>query len=251
MENVQLLVRSLFVLLPVLVVLPATGAAQATPGGDATFDVKEERPVTEGGTAGNNMSLSERTAPFGRVYVADESYRQLADSNRELRDRLIQAEAEIEEARTRMEELRVMLAKRDENIITIRQKPGTGVVDMADVGTPGAPGDAPYKVIDGHIDENTLSGWKTFRGIGACTTCHGPAGQGGVGKDLLASVRQNDEAFFDKIVTDGKKGTQMIPYKNNKAVIDNLHNIYAYLKARADGVLGTENLIRFPLGKKE
>jgi hypothetical protein len=38
----------------------------------------------------------------------------------------------------------------------------------------------------------------------------------------------------------------MKPFKNNKRVIDNLDNIYAYLKARSDGVLGPENLIRFP-----
>ena len=32
--------------------------------------------------------------------------------------------------------------------------------------------------------------------------------------------------------------------------MDNLDNIYAYIKARSDGVLGIENLIKFPLGKK-
>ena len=48
----------------------------------------------------------------------------------------------------------------------------------------------------------------------------------------------------------GNPGTPMPPFKNNKRVMDNLDNIYAYVKARSDGVLGTENLLKFPLGKK-
>ena len=59
-----------------------------------------------------------------------------------------------------------------------------------------------------------------------------------------------DKEMFVKIVVNGRSGTLMKPFKNNNRVIDNLDNIYAYLKARSDGVLGPENLIKFPLGKK-
>jgi len=104
----------------------------------------------------------------------------------------------------------------------------------------------PYQVIDGKIDENTFEGWRAFRG-GTCGQCHGGAGQG-----LLASVAEklDDKARFIKVVTKGNPGTPMPPFKNNKRVMDNLDNIYAYIKARSDGVLGIENLIKFPLGKK-
>jgi mono/diheme cytochrome c family protein len=108
----------------------------------------------------------------------------------------------------------------------------------------------PYQVIDGKIDENTYEGWRSFRG-GTCGTCHGGAGQGGVGPNLtLSLVEKIDKALFIEIVTNGRPGTLMKPFKNNNRVIDNLDNIYAYLKARSDGVLGPENLIKFPLGTK-
>src|SRR5690606_1499067 len=48
----------------------------------------------------------------------------------------------------------------------------------------------PYQVVDGRIDADTVEGWKIYRGIGTCATCHGPAGQGGVGADLTNSLKE-------------------------------------------------------------
>ena len=111
-------------------------------------------------------------------------------------------------------------------------------------------GDKPYQVVDGKIDTNTFEGWKSFRGNG-CGTCHGGAGQGGAGPNLTVSLQEkiNKEQFVET-VTNGRSGTLMRPFKTSPRVMDNLDNIYAYLKARSDGVLGPENLIKFPLGKK-
>lgn len=110
----------------------------------------------------------------------------------------------------------------------------------------------PYQVIDGKIDANSIEGWKIFRGIGTCATCHGPAGQGGVGSNLTLSLQERiSKDLFKETVTNGKSGTMMKPFKTNLAVMDNLDNLYAYLKARADGVLGPENLLKYPLGKAE
>ena len=111
-------------------------------------------------------------------------------------------------------------------------------------------GDKPYQVVDGKIDTNTFEGWKSFRGNG-CGTCHGGAGQGGAGPNLTVSLQEkiNKERFVET-VTNGRSGTLMRPFKTSPRVMDNLDNIYAYLKARSDGVLGPENLIKFPLGKK-
>ena len=111
-------------------------------------------------------------------------------------------------------------------------------------------GDKPYQVVDGKIDTNTFEGWKSFRGNG-CGTCHGGAGQGGAGPNLTVSLQEkiNKERFVETI-TNGRSGTLMRPFKTSPRVMDNLDNIYAYLKARSDGVLGPENLIKFPLGKK-
>jgi len=111
-------------------------------------------------------------------------------------------------------------------------------------------GDKPYQVVDGKIDTNTFEGWKNFRG-GSCGTCHGGAGQGGAGPNLTVSLKEKiPHELFVETVTNGRSGTLMRPFKTNPRVMDNLDKIYAYLKARSDGVLGPENLIKFPLGKK-
>jgi len=111
-------------------------------------------------------------------------------------------------------------------------------------------GDKPYQVVDGKIDENTMQGWRSFRG-GTCGMCHGGAGQGGAGPNLTLSLGEKiDKAKFIETVTNGRSGTLMRPFKKNNRVMKNIDHIYAYLKARSDGVLGPENLIKFPLGKK-
>lgn len=109
----------------------------------------------------------------------------------------------------------------------------------------------PYEVVDGKISANAIEGWKTFNG-GGCGGCHGRGGKGAVGPNLGESVttKLTKEQFFD-IVTNGKAGTFMKPHKSDKRVMDNLENLYAYLMARGDGILGEENLIKFPLGKAE
>lgn len=109
----------------------------------------------------------------------------------------------------------------------------------------------PYRIVDGNIDADTIEGWKTYRGAGGCNACHGPAGEGGVGKNLLVSLQERlDEQQFKWIVTEGRSGTQMKAFKYNQKVMDNLDNLYAYIKARSDGVLGPDNLLKYPFGKK-
>jgi mono/diheme cytochrome c family protein len=109
--------------------------------------------------------------------------------------------------------------------------------------------DKPYQVADGVISANAMEGWKTYNG-GGCGTCHGKGGSGGVGPDLGNSVTTKlTEEQFKNIVTNGKSGTLMRPNKTNKRVMDNLDNLYAYLVARGDDVLGSGNLIKLPFGK--
>ena len=77
-------------------------------------------------------------------------------------------------------------------------------------------------------------------------------GQGGVGPALVESLKQKiPKELFVETVTNGRSGTMMKPFGENPVVMENLDKIYAYLKARADGVLGPENLIKYPLGKIE
>ena len=111
--------------------------------------------------------------------------------------------------------------------------------------------DKPYQIVDGNVDNNTLEGWKTYNG-GGCGGCHGRGGSGGVASNLAEShVVKNDKEMFKNYVTNGYPGTLMKPHRNDERVMENLDNLYNYLKARADGVLGPENLIKYPLGKIE
>lgn len=110
-------------------------------------------------------------------------------------------------------------------------------------------GDKPYQVVDGKISANAFEGWKTYNG-GGCGTCHGKGGIGAVGPNLGNSVTQvlSKDEFMD-VVANGRSGTMMRPHNTNKRVMDNLENLYAYLVARGDDVLGSGNLIKMPLGK--
>ena len=112
--------------------------------------------------------------------------------------------------------------------------------------------DKPYQIIDGNIDNNTLEGWKTYNG-GGCGQCHGRGGSGGVAGNLAESpvMKNNDKEMFKNFITNGCPNTLMKPHKNDGRVMGNLDNLYSYMKARADGVLGPENLIKFPLGKSQ
>ncbi len=109
--------------------------------------------------------------------------------------------------------------------------------------------DKPYQLVAGTISDNAVEGWKTYNG-GGCGACHGKGGIGAVGPNLAVSVTQKlSKAEFVDVVTNGRSGTMMRPHKTNIRVMDNLDNLYAYLVARGDGVLGPGNLIKSPLGK--
>jgi mono/diheme cytochrome c family protein len=111
--------------------------------------------------------------------------------------------------------------------------------------------DKPYQIIDGKISANAFEGWKTYNG-GGCGACHGKGAVGSVGPNIgeRLSTKLNKEEFV-KVVTEGKPGTLMRPNSANKRVMENMDNLYAYLVARGDGVLGPGNLIKLPFGKEE
>ena len=102
-----------------------------------------------------------------------------------------------------------------------------------------AEGEKPYSVVDGKVDAHTYEGWQAFRHAG-CGTCHGGAGQGGAAPSLVERLKTVSYEQFKNSVTNGKN--LMPPWGTNKLVMENLDNIYAYLKARSDGVLGEGKL---------
>ena len=93
--------------------------------------------------------------------------------------------------------------------------------------------DKPYTIIDGKVDSNTYVGWQKYR-TSNCGQCHGGSGDGGAAS-LVERLTQISKEQFTKSVLEGKG--LMPPWKTNKTVVKNLDNIYAYLKARSDGIL--------------
>jgi mono/diheme cytochrome c family protein len=95
----------------------------------------------------------------------------------------------------------------------------------------------PYKVADGNkVDAQTLSGWKTWRAL-ACERCHGAAQEGMVGPSLVNSLKVLTKDQFKQTVLHGRIEKGMPNFDGSKMVVENIDNLYAYLKGRSDGAI--------------
>ncbi|WP_020396721.1 quinoprotein dehydrogenase-associated putative ABC transporter substrate-binding protein [Thiolinea disciformis] len=95
------------------------------------------------------------------------------------------------------------------------------------------------------VDTYIIKGFRTF---GQCQVCHGIDGSGStIAPNLLEKLQQLDKATFINRVTEGYKGQigVMPPWKENPNVMNNIENLYAYLKARSDGLVGAGSPQRF------
>lgn len=92
-----------------------------------------------------------------------------------------------------------------------------------------------YTVVDGtKVDRNTLTGFRTWRAA-ACDRCHGANQEGMVGPSLLESLKKLSREDFILVVTEGRLEKGMPTFKENKQVIDNIEQLYRYLKGRSNG----------------
>jgi mono/diheme cytochrome c family protein len=117
---------------------------------------------------------------------------------------------------------------------------GAGVV-LAAAGD--QPAEKPYTVKDGKVDKKTFNGWRRY--TESCLRCHGPDGAGSsYGPDLVDSVKHTTQDEFNEVVVNGRTNVNpattnvMPPFGEVEDVVTHLDDIWAYLKARADGVLG-------------
>jgi len=130
-----------------------------------------------------------------------------------------------------------------------------------------APDTKPYRVRDGKVDEATFLGWRAYHS--ACHTCHGVDATGtSVAPSLVERVRQlSAEDFSIKVLTSYRlvfesgevsgddptalrqafleevlrreRGELVMPaWESDSNMRPYLLDLYAYLRARADGVLG-------------
>ncbi len=127
-----------------------------------------------------------------------------------------------------------------------------------------------YRVIDGKVDHSTFLGWEIFHS--ACFECHGVGATGtDVAPNLVERVKQlGPEEFTTKVLTRyritmplgeataedrtavrdaiiaevmkherGKHGELVMPaWETNPKIKPHILDLYAYLKARADGAMG-------------
>jgi len=94
-----------------------------------------------------------------------------------------------------------------------------------------------YKVVDGYkVDAETMKGFRTWRAA-ACDRCHGANQEGMVGPSLLASMKTLTKEEFVVTVRDGRLQKGMQSFATSPMVMENMNQLYAYLKGRADGAI--------------
>ena len=103
-------------------------------------------------------------------------------------------------------------------------------------------GGALYTVVDKNkVDPNTLMGWKTWRAQ-ACERCHGANQEGLVGPSLVNSLKVLTKEEFMTTLKNGRIEKGMPNFGGIPTVVDNLDNLYAYLKGRSDDAIAPGRL---------
>jgi hypothetical protein len=128
-------------------------------------------------------------------------------------------------------------------------------------------GEPPYRVVAGKVDESTFLGWRAFQS--ACHACHGVDAVGtDVAPNLVERVKRlSSHDFTVKVLTSYRlvfpssevsgddltalrsefveevlrreRGDLIMPaWEEDHKVRAHVLDLYAYLRARADGVLG-------------
>jgi mono/diheme cytochrome c family protein len=106
-----------------------------------------------------------------------------------------------------------------------------------------AAGDQPYRVEAGAVDPGTYNGYRRYHAT--CSHCHGPDGMGSsFGRSLID--RPLPFAAFAEVVRVGaaRGSAVMKGFAGDPNVEPYIADIYAYLRARADGALGRGRPLR-------
>ena len=106
--------------------------------------------------------------------------------------------------------------------------------------------DALYNVVDGYkVDAETMKGFRAWRAA-ACDRCHGANQEGLVGPSLVNSLKTLSKEDFVKTVTVGRLEKGMQSFGNSPVVMDNIDQLYAYLKGRSDGAITRAKVEELP-----
>ena len=109
----------------------------------------------------------------------------------------------------------------------------------------------PYEVVDGKVDSGTFNGYRRYQSH--CHVCHGPDGLGSSYAppliELLAQIGYDGylEAVMYGIENVSEAQQSVMPaFAEVEEVVNHVDDIYSYLKARADGVIGRGRPERLP-----
>ena len=112
----------------------------------------------------------------------------------------------------------------------------------------------PYEYVDGKVDFGTFNGFRRYHS--SCHVCHGPDGLGSTyAPPLIESItRIGYDGYLEAVVNGIQNVNQaqqsvMPGFGEDPNVMNYVDDIYAYLKARADGVIGRGRPDRLPKPK--
>lgn len=101
----------------------------------------------------------------------------------------------------------------------------------------------PYSVVDGKVDKATYNGYRRYHA--SCHVCHGPDGLGSsYAPNLVESLKVLSYDQFTEVVINGRQNLTagqekvMPAFGSVEDVAIYIDDLYAYLKARSDGVIG-------------
>jgi len=102
------------------------------------------------------------------------------------------------------------------------------------------------KVVDGYkVDSETMKGFRAWRAA-ACDRCHGANQEGLVGPSLVNSLKTLSKDDFIKTVRDGRLEKGMQSFGNSPIVMQNINQLYMYLKGRSDGIITRAKVEELP-----
>jgi len=97
--------------------------------------------------------------------------------------------------------------------------------------------DKLYRVVNGKVDKRTYNGYRRYNSI--CIHCHGPDGIGGSFAPSLIETPLDLPSFRQVVLAGRTNGNSVMKgFAGDGNVEPYIEDIYAYLQARADGVLG-------------
>jgi mono/diheme cytochrome c family protein len=106
--------------------------------------------------------------------------------------------------------------------------------------------DKPYTVVDGYkVDAETMKGFRAWRAA-ACDRCHGANQEGLVGPSLINSLKTLSKEEFAKTVANGRLEKGMVSFSGSPTVMENMDQLYAYLKGRSDGAITRAKVEEIP-----